>query len=625
MYNCSLFYTLSMISFQRSSWLHIRISMVALCIWAACSPLPGQQTLNLDFNRASIEGIARPWGWDLASWYGNPFQLDSTFLREGRYSLRIQTDEGQRGPHLLQSNLEPYLLKDQKIRIYADLHTADWEGSIRLILAYATMDRQRQFADTSMVLMESTQPHSWSELQGTFTIPPTATSLYVGVEASGTGKAWVDYIRLSHRGQPLTTLPAAAPFPPAHEKRIARSVRPFSQSPDASAQHLDFLPEYLGDCRILALGESTHGTREFFQLKHQVLAYAVEQLGYRIFAIEDNQLACQPVNSYVLGQDTLSAREAMKGLFAVWYTEEVVAMVEWMRSYNREHPDDPVFFVGFDMQDWKRPYLEFLEFLEVTDAPSAAFAKKRLEGFEAYAKNPFIADDSTKQEWANAIDLLVNTLRYQGDVWLYQASVEDSLRILEGFQAGRLLYQWAENTYQGHWSLYRDEAMARNVKWLLETRYRNKKMVIWAHDVHIAQCRHPNDVYNLNQGKAMGRFLEERYIDDYISLALMTHTGFYLALRSYSDFTRVHSPLYASPVGSWGEALHRISEREEQQDLFLSLAGNRYWMSQPRPFRSANHVHIDYGFFQQISLPGQFDGVFFLDKTSPARYLGKKN
>ncbi len=607
------------------SWLHIRIFGAALCIWAACSPLTGQQMLNLDFNRPSVEGIARPWGWDLATWNGNPFQLDSSFLREGAYSLHIETDEGQRGPHLLQSNLEPHLLKDQKLRLHAEMHTANWEGNIRLLLAYGMMNRKEEFSDTSLVLMDSDQPHSWKEYEAAFTIPPTAISVYVAVEATGSGKAWIDHIRLSRRGQPLFALPAAAPFTDAHLNQLTRMVMPFTQTTDAATRTLEFLPAYLNDSRILALGESTHGTREFFQLKHQVLAYAVEQLGYRVFAIEDNQLACEPVNRYILGQDSSSAREAMKGLFAVWYTEEVLAMVEWMRSYNQDHPDDLVYFVGFDMQDWQRPYRAFLDFLEEIDGPSAAFAKKRLEGFEAYAKTPFTADDSTKQEWAKSIDLLVNTLRYQGDVWLYGASAKDSLRILEGFHAGRLLYQWAENTYQGHWSLYRDEAMAQNVRWLLKTRFPDKKMVIWAHDVHVAQCRHPNDFFNLNQGKAMGRFLEEWYGEDYTSFGIMTHSGSYLALRSYSDFTRIHSPLYPSPVGSWGDALHQISERQGSPYLFLPLTDNRTWMTKPRPFRFANHVHIDYGFFQQIALPQQFDGVFFLDHTSPARYLGKKN
>ncbi|MFC7057067.1 hypothetical protein [Halovenus salina] len=37
------------------------------------------------------------------------------------------------------------------------------------------------------------------------------------------------------------------------------------------------MPASLIDGRIIALGEATHGTREFFQLKHRFLRYLVER------------------------------------------------------------------------------------------------------------------------------------------------------------------------------------------------------------------------------------------------------------------------------------------------------------------------------------------------------------
>jgi len=39
----------------------------------------------------------------------------------------------------------------------------------------------------------------------------------------------------------------------------------------------------IGDARIVGLGEATHGTREFFQLKHRLLEWLVSERGFDVF------------------------------------------------------------------------------------------------------------------------------------------------------------------------------------------------------------------------------------------------------------------------------------------------------------------------------------------------------
>ena len=41
---------------------------------------------------------------------------------------------------------------------------------------------------------------------------------------------------------------------------------------------------YLSNCKIVGLGEATHGTKEFFQLKHRIFQYLVESFDYMVFA-----------------------------------------------------------------------------------------------------------------------------------------------------------------------------------------------------------------------------------------------------------------------------------------------------------------------------------------------------
>ncbi|MCP4659867.1 MAG: hypothetical protein GY856_31070, partial [bacterium] len=58
-------------------------------------------------------------------------------------------------------------------------------------------------------------------------------------------------------------------------------------TPEAEQGFDDLRPvrELIGDARVVGLGEATHGTREFFQLKHRMLEFLVEEMGFTVFAI----------------------------------------------------------------------------------------------------------------------------------------------------------------------------------------------------------------------------------------------------------------------------------------------------------------------------------------------------
>jgi erythromycin esterase len=62
---------------------------------------------------------------------------------------------------------------------------------------------------------------------------------------------------------------------------------------------LQCLRRIIGDARIVSLGEATHGTREFFQLKHRLLEFLVTELDFAIFGIEANYPECLRINDYV--------------------------------------------------------------------------------------------------------------------------------------------------------------------------------------------------------------------------------------------------------------------------------------------------------------------------------------
>ena len=126
------------------------------------------------------------------------------------------------------------------------------------------------------------------------------------------------------------------------------------------------LDKVVGDARIVALGEATHGTREFFQLKHRMIEYLATQKGFTIFSIEANMPEAYRLNKFVLNGEG-DPKQLLKGMyFWTWDTEEVLKMILWMREFNKSGKGH-IEFTGFDMQTPTVPIRTVSDFLLARD------------------------------------------------------------------------------------------------------------------------------------------------------------------------------------------------------------------------------------------------------------------
>ena len=123
------------------------------------------------------------------------------------------------------------------------------------------------------------------------------------------------------------------------------------KTPEAGHGFADMQPlkKIIGNARIVALGEATHGTREFFQLKHRILEFLVAEMGFTIFSIEANMPEAYRLNDFVLTGEGDPAKLLRGMYFWTWNTEEVLEMIHWMRKLNQSGKGR-VEFTGFDMQ-----------------------------------------------------------------------------------------------------------------------------------------------------------------------------------------------------------------------------------------------------------------------------------
>lgn len=252
---------------------------------------------------------------------------------------------------------------------------------------------------------------------------------------------------------------------------------------------LEPLRHVLGEKRIVSLGEATHGTREFFQLKHRLLEFCVSELGFTMFGIEASYPECLRVNDYVLNGIGNPAEALAGQRFWTWDTQEVLALIEWMRAWNRTH-DRQVKFYGFDMQFPTEAALAVLDYLKRVAPEIAASSEEPLwplvDDFSAdrFHLLPSAAHDAAR----GCVERILEAFPRERSTWAAATSELEwqtaRLNAVVLDQSARLRLAM----FDAGSAMSRDDAMAQNVAALLEIEGPRAKAVLWAHNGHAARA-----------------------------------------------------------------------------------------------------------------------------------------
>jgi erythromycin esterase len=389
----------------------------------------------------------------------------------------------------------------------------------------------------------------------------------------------------------------------------ANAVRLRGAEPGQGFEDMQPLKKIIGKARVVAMGEATHGTREFFQLKSRMLEFLATELNFNVFAIEATMPEAFDLNHYVLtGQG--DPAKLLSGLyFWTWDTEEVLQMIRWMRRYNEDplHPRKLKFY-GFDMQVAPRAVKVALAYLQGIDQAEA----RRLGGLLRLLENPFTAQNYTfwpparKEQMAVAVRALCKALDEHpgGPDW----------RIAR--QHARVAQQFVEspglNDMIGALNA-RDRAMADNIRWILDQEGPDAKVVVWAHNGHVARKSEGGVEW-------MGSRLAKSLGANLVIFGFAFNRGKFQAVEVGRGLRHFSVP--AAPDGSLDAMLRASGIGTAAVDLRSMPAGPvREWFQTPRATRSIGAVFDD---SQATTLgPEQvlevYDAIFFVDRTTAAR------
>lgn len=395
------------------------------------------------------------------------------------------------------------------------------------------------------------------------------------------------------------------------------------------------LEEIIGDARIVLIGESSHGTEEFYAARAAITKWLIEDKGFCAVAAEADWPDAYRANRYVrgLGDDT-NPDQALSGFerFPAWMWRNVVLrdFIEWLHTHNRRQRERQTGFYGLDLYSLHRSMQEVIGYLATIDPVAAARARDRYACFDHAS-----ADDGQAYGFAAAfgaglscerqaidqlVELQLNAVEYaRRDGLLAEDEIFYAQQNAQTVRNAEVYYRAMFGGRVTSWNL-RDQHMAQTLHALLTHLGRGSqsepaRVVVWAHNSHVGDAR-ATEVGSDGQ-LTLGQLVRERYGADCRLIGFTTYTG---TVTAASEWGGIAERKVVRPAlnGSVEELLHETGRSEFLVSAAISHAaadpldvvrlgraiGVIYL---PQTERQSHYYHVR---------PGeQFDAIIHIDRT----------
>lgn len=319
---------------------------IALCVavfLASCRSSIYSTEYNLDFEYAKNDSVPTEWTVRNFLLTGYTLKLDHRQKHHGRSSVRARWSEGAMLNSWggFQNYLPGKLVAGKELEISGWVKTEDIENICAGygIFPYVPQKTESGFLSAIDTVGGIRGTAEWTRHTIRRVIDADATCVMIAGFVSGRGTAWFDDIELRIDGKKyedpeLQTLKSK--LTPRDKRKLDKYVYPLRTcEPDGGdTRDLDLFRGLIGDCKVVGLGEYTHGTSEIYRMKDRIVRYLAENAGFDLFTIEANLPESFRLNDYTVDGKG-DPKQMLRNLYVwPWRTEELLGLVEWMKTYN---------------------------------------------------------------------------------------------------------------------------------------------------------------------------------------------------------------------------------------------------------------------------------------------------
>jgi erythromycin esterase-like protein len=390
----------------------------------------------------------------------------------------------------------------------------------------------------------------------------------------------------------------------------------------------------IGDASLVLLGEATHGTHDFYELRARITQALIEERGFSAVAIEGDWPDAYRVNRFVQGTDGGEDAIDSLGGFArfptwMWRNTAVADFVRWLRTHNDGVAERAkrVGFYGLDLYSLHASMRAVVEYLEQHDPAAAQEARESYACFEEFGH------DTDSYAWAasrlggstceEAVARELVALRERRAELLRRDGMRASDEFFYAEQNARLAAN-AERYYRtmfhgrvSSWNL-RDQHMAETLEALLmhlRARGQEPKVVVWAHNSHLGDARatYMGDIGELN----LGQLVREQHGQEAKLIGFTTYSGTVIAASDWGQAGQIKRVRPAIP-GSFEDLFHQTGIER----FFIAIERGTYihsLLAEPRLERAIGVIYRPdterQSHYFEAKLSEQFDAVIHCDPT----------
>ena len=560
-------------------------------------PIPDSQdfgSMNLDFEVKRSNNASLPDYWNIGG-EGFKISLDDVERHSGKLSLKMVRSGNRDGKYGVFSGSLP-------IETFAgyEVEYRGWIKTKGVKNGYAGLWFRVDGANSTLGFDNMNNrglqgDNNWKQVSIKMNVSPDAIGVAFGGLFPGEGTVWFDQLELYINGVKYIDPEPKTSLSQDEIAALKKYIYPLRTcEPDGGdTKDLEALGMLIGNSKVVALGEVSHGSSEIFKMKNRIIQYLAVNNGFDIFSIEANMPESYKLNNYTV-RGKGDPKKLIAGMyFWTWRTEEVLNMVEWMHRFNQ--PKQRIAFTGFDMQYYSGAVDEILDAFKENDDVITKISTLRAKLLAGYAN---ISDNDRKE-----IDAILSFLKNS----IETSSLQISER--EWLQQNIVIIQQYLGLGSNSVYAWRDKCMADNVMWI-KNQNPDSKLVIWAHNGHIQETN-----------QMMGYHLAQKFGEDYTTFGFTFFHGFFTATGSNGLTSYKAEPAYSTTLEYWLNQLNEPIFVLDMKKIKSDKSKDTEWLLKQIKYRGVGAVGGLGGEFWTRNISDDFDYLIFIKTSTPSVLL----